>query len=283
MVIPLIAGSLPANQIDTAINDTRGYIESWGMEPGVALTVARGGTGGATAAAARTNLSVPSVAEMNTALGAKVDDSEVAPGDFAIANAIPRFNNVGQLTSQNPSLSGHVVTLATLQGGFTTTGHIYLPNSTAATSGFTVAYINGDGRISRGSSSEQYKENIELVDPLSLGDIFPDLYSYTMKGDPDKVTRFGNIAERLNESDALRPFVVYKTEPVYSEVPIIDEETGEQTGTAQGAVIGSRLVKDSFGLPVPDSIDFIALGIAQAAVINARLKLIEERLAKLEG
>lgn len=126
----------------------------------------------------------------------------------------------------------------------------------AATSGYTIAYINGDDRISRGASSERFKKYISQVDPEKLGDIFPDLYRFQMKSSSesksDNAWHYGHIAERLAEVPELAPFVIWETEKD-----------------------GVTLARDSFGLPVPLSIDFIALLLAQNAQINQRLKKLE--------
>lgn len=118
-------------------------------------------------------------------------------------------------------------------------GHLYVPASSAAASGYTIAYINTDGRLSRGASSERYKKFISEIDPESLGDLWPDLQRFQMRTG-DGSWKYGYIAERLGESENLRPFVVYNSE-------------GQ-----------------------PDSIDFIALLMVQNAQLNKRLKALEE-------
>lgn len=128
-----------------------------------------------------------------------------------------------------------------LTGG-TLSGHLYLPASVPADSGYTVAYINSDGRVSRGASSERYKKYISEIDPAELGDIWPDLSRFQMRGG-DGEWKYGYIAERLDESDDQRAFVVYNAE-------------GQ-----------------------PDSIDFIALLMAQNAQLHQRVSALEARLA----
>lgn len=122
--------------------------------------------------------------------------------------------------------------------------HIIVPAAYAATASYTVAYINGDGRLSRGASSERYKKYISTIDPADLGDIWPDLVRYQMRSG-DGEWKYGYIAERLAESDELHPFVVYR---------------------------------DIEGESLPDSIDFIALLIAQNAQLHQRLSLLEQRI-----
>ena len=146
-------------------------------------------------------------------------------------------------------------------GGGTISGQLFLPNSTAASSGYTVAYINSDGRVSRGASSERYKKFISSIDPATLGDVWPDLVRYQMRlGDGS--WRYGYIAERLAESEDLRPFVIYQT------ITEHDEDADEYTTT---------LALDENGNPIPDSIDFIALLLVQNAELNARVTALEGR------
>lgn len=147
-------------------------------------------------------------------------------------------------------------------------GHLYVFGASAAVSGYTVAYIDATGRVSKGASSERFKEDIEQVDPASLGDIFPDLYEYVMVGDAGRFVRIGHIAERLNESEDLRRFVVYEREHITDE---------------DGTVTGQRLARDAQGNPIPESIDFIALLLAQTAQLHAEVTGLRARIETLES
>lgn len=131
---------------------------------------------------------------------------------------------------------------------FLSAGHVYVPAATPATSGWQVAYINSDGRLARGSSSERYKKYISEIDPASLGDIFPTLSRFQMRGG-DGTWTYGYIAERLAEHDDQRPFVVYA---------------------------------DHDGELVPDSIDFIPLLMAQNAQLHQAIDLLVQRIQALE-
>lgn len=129
--------------------------------------------------------------------------------------------------------------------GGTFTGNVYFPNASPATSGYAVAYINGDGRLSKNASSARYKENI--TDSPDLGDIWPQLREYQMVGgDGDR--KVGYIAEELYGTPAER-FIVW-------------------------ADLGAGLV--------PDSIDFIALLMAQNAQLHLAVDLLAQRLEALE-
>ncbi|TFV82046.1 hypothetical protein E4V99_14020 [Microbacterium sp. dk485] len=124
-----------------------------------------------------------------------------------------------------------------------TFGQVYLPSSYAASSGYTVAYINADGRIARGASSERYKKHISAVDPDDLGDIWPVFHRFQMRADgnvPDDHTwRYGYIAEQLAEHPDQAAFAV-----------VIDGQV--------------------------ESIDFIGLLLSQVAQLH-------KRVADLEG
>jgi len=129
-------------------------------------------------------------------------------------------------------------------------GHVFVPNSTAAVSGYTVAYINGpDGRLSRGASTLRYKNPLPDPDPAAVGNLFPIFREFTMK-DGDGKPLFGYFAEDLAADPDLRRFVVYAYAP--------DDE---------GRMVPTDL---------PESIDFIQLLLAQCAQLNARVKQLEE-------
>lgn len=154
--------------------------------------------------------------------------------------------------------------------GGTFTGQVYLPNSFAATSGYSVCYINGDGRISRNASSLRFKKYVSKVDPLGLGNLFPDLARYQLRSiegsKGDGTWRYGHIAEWLHDDPDLQRFVIYETE---------DD--------------GVTLKVDSFGIPVPLTLDFFGLILAQTAALKAMhdsyaatISRLEDRLEALE-
>lgn len=209
-------------------------------------SVARGGTGGNTPPTAR------------AALGIRLGNSDLATvGD---PGSIPVYNAAGQLTSVDPTASGHVATAQWVianfssggayvnKSGDTMSGQLFLPASYAANFSWTVAYINGDGRVSRGASSARYKKYIH--DAGELGDLFtPALREYQMRAAttgsfPGGEWHLGNIAEELVGTDAER-FVIYSEEG-------------------------------------PESIDWIALGMAREYQLHRELGEARERIARLE-
>lgn len=129
-------------------------------------------------------------------------------------------------------------------------GHILVPAAQPATSNYAVAYINVDGRLSKGASSERYKKYISTIDPASLGDIWPALQRFQMRQGDVGAWKYGYIAERLHEHPEQQPFVVYA------------EVEGEW---------------------VPDSIDFIGLLLAQSAQLHQAVDLLSQRLEAAEG
>lgn len=245
-------GTIAANTIDTAMALIQDDLANKTGTKGQPVPVAKGGTNATTAAAARTSLGV------DTAITAAITAANPYPPSAAVtANTTAVRGTSGRLLVGTPVGNSDATTKlyvdsvagGTFNGGVVT-GEIYLPNSTAATSGYTVAYINGDGRISRGASTERVKKYISQIEPSVLGDIFPDLFRFQMRNGDGSWT-FGYIAERLAESEALAPFVVWET-----------TEDGER---------------------VPLSIDFIALLICQVSQLHARQLDFEARLAALEA
>lgn len=269
----LVPGSTQADEIDTEINKTRDYIA---QRTSAITPIAKGGTGADTVSGARTNLGAAAASHTHpaTAISTSGGASNVqADQDYIVGQLNTHWIEIGRRIEN---------TGGNISGNLGVAGHIFVPGSTPASSGWTIAYINSDGRISRGASSARYKDDIVELDPLSLGDLFPPFASYVMKDDPGKMTRYGYIAETLDESDALRPFVVYQREPIYEQLEVRDCD-GNVTGYQQGRVIGSTRVRDKDDNPVPESIDFIALLLAQVAQLHEHVEQLTARVATLEG
>ena len=230
----IVPGGAPANTLDTFVTETRDQVargpESW--KPGTAVPINRGGTGASNAAAARDGLDVPHDATGTQLKFTSPQFDRIgieAPG-VAFPHTLAYLSDIVA-----PDMSAYVQ-----KAGDTMTGHLLLPNATPATAGYVAAYINGDGRVSKGASSERFKKLISRIVPASLGNIFPALHRFQMRTG-DGSWRYGYIAERLAESDDLRPFVVF----------------------------------DADGRP--ESIDFIALLIAQNAQLHDRVQALEAR------
>lgn len=206
----LTAGTVAANTIDTEINKTRDYIA---QRTNAVVPIGSGGTGATTASAARAALGV--TAELATKLTKSTTDYN---NDFAFRDA-------------------QIAARASL-GTDVTFGNIFTPGATAASSGWTVAYINSDGRICRGASSLRYKKHVTEVAPSAFGNIFQPLNRFQMRGGDGRWT-YGHIAETLAENPDTEQFVMYD---------------------AEGR---------------PDSVDYIPLLLAKVEQLNARLEALE--------
>lgn len=144
-------------------------------------------------------------------------------------------------------------------GDATVNGNVYVPNSTTATVQYTVGYINGDGRLSRGASSIRFKEDV--VDAPLLGDLFGVPFrEFSMIGG-DGERKLGYIAEELVGTD-LERFVVWE-------------------GASSNGSDSTEMI--------PFSIDFIPLLMAQNQSLhsdlldtNAKLDEALARIAALE-
>lgn len=263
-----------ARDIDDVENQTRDYIAQRNRS---VRPIQYGGTGGNTAAAALSALGASPAGHNHD--GRYITAGGTDAGDLAIAHGGGR----AQLFAGG-NFKGMIAYLADIPPAQDVSGkrnyddgyfpgdlnskNLYLRESFAATSGWTVAYINSDGRVSKGASSERYKKWIGNLDPEALGDIFPQLVRYQMRSQPDSPTdnawHVGHIAERLAENPDQAPFVVHA---------------------------------DIDGESKPDSIDFIALLLAQTAQLNQRLTRavaendvafdyidqLEQRIKALEG
>lgn len=242
------------------INKTRDYLA---QRTSAVTPISKGGTGATTAANARTALGIPLIGTAN----------------MAQPNRLPVYNSNSQLTTSDPTSGGHAASKQYVDGRInsipapvyqfiddgvsynlngrhlrvsgnilSTTGTFYAGGATPATSGYTVAYINGDGRLSTGASSERYKKFISEQDPQAMGDIWPTLVRYQMRNG-DGSWKYGYIAESLDSNPDLQKFVVY-------------------------ADLGTGLI--------PDSIDFIALLMTQNAELNQRVKTLENKNSEQE-
>lgn len=195
-----------------------------------------------------------------------IDSSQVVSGVLADAR-IPVQSAAkisgGALSVGSVGVSGHTSTgTLGVSGDTTVSGHIYVPNSTLATSGYTVAYINGDGRLTRGASSRRFKKNIQDVSLTDVNLFATDVKEFEMIDGDGHVT-VGYIAEELVGTDMER-FVVF------------EQELNEEDGTW-------NLRLDEDGNPVPLSIDFIPLLMAQTRSVYEKQLELEARIAALES
>lgn len=208
-----VASSADRRQGYDEINRTRDYLVNR-VQP-----VNRGGTGAGNAASARANLAVVGTAEVAAASTVEVDK-------------IPRYNAEGRLVTNTPISPGHVANKAYVDASVpslpldaffdnvSVNYHFYTPNASIATSGWTTAYINGDGRISRGASSRRFKKNIQEYSADQQAVLAMQLVTYQYraelfdKDDPLRTAppvEVGLIAEDLDYL-GLQWLVVYDAE-----------------------------------------------------------------------
>lgn len=178
------------------------------------------------------------IANINTTVNAAI-----ATNSYTKTQIDSKIASPGAIAPTDVTASGNV----SVGGTTTATGDIFTPNATAAVSGYTICYLNSDGRVSKGASSARYKVSISPVDPASLGDLFPPLQTYEMVGDAEHTSHVGYVAEHLAGNPDQERFVVWQYD---GDLPAVD---------AKGALI-------------PESIDFIALLLAQTSQLNQRLK-----------
>lgn len=237
----LVLGSALANTLDTEVNKTRDYIA---QRTSAVVPIAKGGTGSTTAPAARTALGITpdNIGAPNTsAVGLKFTSPQFDRLSFEIPGlAFP--HTLAHLTDipPAPDLSGYVARSGSVMyGDLGLDGcNLFVPASFAASSSYTVAYINGDGRLSRAPSARRYKKGIRNARAIEGGLFIKPLREFTLKADPDAKVHLGYVAEEL-VGTPLERFVVR----VNGEV---------------------------------ESIDFIELLLAQCAELHLRLKLLEE-------
>lgn len=187
----VIGSSVMAADIDVEINRTRDYVA---QRTSAVTPIANGGTGATTAAGARTALSVPSKAENDAKLTRTTAqyNADFASRDSAIASKLP-------------------ITGGTVSGNLGVTGGFYVGTRPGASYSYVVAYFNGDNQLCSGVSSSRFKQNITRDAPIP--DMFQvPLSSFAMRADPEKVLRYGHIAEDIDKVEDLRSFVVYDDE-----------------------------------------------------------------------
>lgn len=197
------------------INKTRDYIATKAILVSSRTAVGKSLIEAANAAAARTAIGLPALGTANT----------------ATANAIPVYNAAGQLTTVDPTLSGHTASKGYVDarvvpndptfGNVFANGAFYSPNAIPAVSGWTNAYINGpDGRISKGASSRRFKKEIKSWTPEAQATLAMQVVTFRYraemfgKDDPARAAapvEVGLIAEDLHEL-GLYWLVVYDAE-----------------------------------------------------------------------
>jgi len=185
---------------------------------------------------------------------ATFDASQTVSGTFSTSR-IPT-QDFSKISGGSASVAG-----LTTSGNATVNGHVYVPNSTLASFGsWTIAYIDGDGRLTRGASSARFKVDI-VPEPMGADYFQAELKEFAMKGG-NGWRVLGYIAEDLVGTDMER-FVVWER---------YEGEDGER-----------HVLRDVSGQPVPLSIDWIPLLLAQNTQIKRELADTTDRLEAIEA
>lgn len=200
----LTPGTAQASDIDDEINRALDYIADFTDD---VTPVERGGTGATTPAGARSNLGIPAF----------------APPDQAVPNIIPTYNNLAQLTTNDPTLGGHATskqyvdaaisgvagTAAAANGTANTAqadavrarqGDLYTDPYNRVISGTRrAAWLQDDGKLGYAPSSQRYKKFIRPEDVTDEQILMLTLVSYEWKAAvaTDDRREMGLIAERL--------------------------------------------------------------------------------------
>lgn len=249
----VVSGTADRRQGYDEINKTRDYIA---QRTSTVQPVSKGGTGATNAATARTNLGAAAADHNHD--GRYIAHGGSDAGDLAIAHGGGRaqlfaggnFKGLIAYTSDIPApvdVSGKRNYDDGYFPGDLNAKNLYVRESFGASSGWTVAYINTDGRLSKGTSSLRYKDLLADPDVSTLGNIWPTLRQYAIKNGDGKPT-LGWIAEEVAANPDTERFAVYQWA----------EQDGEWGPT-----------------DTVDSIDFIQLLIAQTMQLNARVTALE--------
>ena len=186
------------------INKTRDYIAA---RTSAITPVAKGGTGAATPADARTNLGLGSAATRN--IGELVRALTNVVGlqwtGSRLKMIIDNTVDVGEIATTGDLLGKRNIS----DGAFPTDTPVLIPhayNNPVTVGTYYALYVQPDGRLGRTPSAAKYKHDIEDYDGSVLG-IRPVLY--VLNDDPDQTVRLGVIAD---DADEIEPLLVQRSD-----------------------------------------------------------------------
>lgn len=196
----LVPGTRAANEIDTAINETRDYIANgharW--KPTLpALPIAKGGTAATTAAAARTALGLATMSQAqdaNTVAQRDAAGNLVMTTGYAAGGTGPNVNHLATRGYVDDRIAGIVIPPATMNADGPT-GTAYNRNATG--SGFFAVWMNAQLQFMRNTSSRRFKQNIRDWTGSVLG-LRPVIFD--RRGKDANTDEVGFIAEEVGET-----------------------------------------------------------------------------------
>lgn len=276
----VVAGTADRRLGYDEINKTRDYIA---QRTTITTPVSRGGTGATTATSARTNLSVYSKTEVDTALSGKAAASHthaasaITSGTLALARIpdIPWSKVTGEPSTYPPSAHTHTsLDSGAARFGWNAAGNEFLSNrqvgitnnlvvglvvsnlyalNNPVSTGYSSLYVNSDGRFGATPSARRYKRDIKP-------------HSYTL----EQLARIQLVTYRLKAA------VKEHGDQAPREVGVIAEQLID-AGLSEFVIFNSDGETQSVAY---ERLALVALGALQE--LAARHDALEQRVAKLE-
>lgn len=105
-----------------------------------------------------------------------------AESDALLASGLSGKSNVGHTHAPSDISAGTFPAgNFTMPGSLSLGGDLFVPNAFTASVSWTSAYINGDGRLTKGASSRRFKENIQNFTPSMQAVLAMQVMTYRFK------------------------------------------------------------------------------------------------------